>query len=326
MFKYVITRILWMIPIMIGVIIVVFTISYISPGDPVLLLIPSDYTQDVYDAKAAQFGLDQPYIVQVGTTVLNIFTKLDLGKSFMTSYPISYELASRIPISLRINLISIVLMIVIGLPLGILSALKRYSLFDLIVTPVSLIFAAIPGFIMAILSALLFGVILKWLPINGLDTWKHWILPVACSSGIGVAVYVRMSRTTMLEIIRQDYVRTARAKGLAERTVVIKHALPNCLVILITTLGAQLASIFGGSIIVETIFGIPGVGTFMQRGISSRDYPVITGSVFVMALLVCSVNICVDIAYAFVDPRIKARFTSPKQKIKRIEAKKEGSV
>ena len=315
MVKYILKRALWMIPVMLGVITIVFTITYLSPGDPVMLILgANNYTPEAYALKSAEFGLDKPFWVQLGTYIWNLVTKLEMSKSYLTSVPVASELARRIPITMRLNIMGMLLMMAIGLPCGMLSALKQYSVVDMGLTSMSLIMAAMPSFVLALLSALLFGVILRWLPITGLDTWKNWILPVFCSAGGGIAVYTRMTRTTMLEVIRQDYIRTARAEGLKEGVVVRRHALKNCLIPLTTVIGAFIATIFSGSIIVETIFNIPGMGLYLVSGITGRDYPVINGTVFVISLLVCTVNLCVDIAYSFIDPRIKAQFISPKKR------------
>ena len=319
MAKYIIKRVLWMIPVLLGVIVIVFSITYFSPGDPVMLIIGSNnYTPEAYAAKAAQLGLDKGYWEQLFTYIWNLVTKLDLGRSYLNSIPVSQELAGRIMVSVRLNLLGILLMMAIGLPCGMISALKQYSALDMGLTSLSLIMAAMPAFVLALLCALFFGVILRWLPVTGLTTWKHWILPVFCSAGGGIAVYTRMTRTTMLEVIRQDYIRTARAKGLKEGVVVRRHALKNCLIPLTTVVGAFVATIFSGSIIVETIFNIRGMGLYLVSGITGRDYPIVNGTVFVISLLVCTVNLCVDIAYSFIDPRIKAQFISPKKKAKLV--------
>jgi len=307
-----------MVPVMIGVIIIVFTIIYFSPGDPVLIILGSEYTPETYAAKSAQLGLDKGYWEQLGRYIWGIVSRFDLGKSYLTNIPVAQELVTRIPITVRLSLMSILLMMAIGLPFGIVSALKQYSVVDTTVTTMSLILAAMPNFVLALMSALIFGVILKWLPITGIATWKHWILPLCCSAGGGIAVFTRMSRTTMLDVIRQDYIRTARAKGLKEGVIIRRHALANCMIPLTTVVGSFIATIFSGSIIVETIFNIPGMGMYLLSGITGRDYPIITGTVLIISLLVCAVNLCVDIAYAFIDPRVKAQFVSPKKKAKKV--------
>ncbi len=314
MARYIIRRVLLMIPVMLLVIVIVYTISYLSPGDPVMIILgDSNYTPEAYAKLAAKMGLDKGYLAQVGTYIWNIVTKLDLGKSYLSNIPVSQELAARIPITFRISIYGILLMCIVGLPLGMISALKQYSVLDITLTSVSLILAAVPGFVMALLLALVFGVTLRWLPITGLDSWKSWILPVVCGAAVGIATLVRMTRTTMLEVIRQDYIRTARAKGLSEGVVIRRHALKNCMIPVITVISGFIAHVFTGSIIVETIFNIKGMGMYMVNGITNRDYPIVNGSVLVISFLVCCVNLITDISYAFIDPRIKARFASPKK-------------
>lgn len=317
MAKYVIKRALWMIPVLLCVVTVVFSITYFTPGDPVMVMLGSNnYSPEAYAKLAADHGLDKSYFGQLTSYIWGLVSRLDFGKSFLTNIPVADELSTRVSVSFRLSLMGILIMVFVGLPLGMISALKQYSALDVTLTSLSLILAAMPAFVIAILSALLFGVILRWLPITGLTNWKNYILPLLSTSGGGIAVYMRMTRTTMLEVIRQDYIRTARAKGLKEGIVIRRHALKNCLIPLITVIGAFIATVFSGSIIVETIFNITGMGLYLMGGLLGRDYPIINGSVVVVCLLVCTVNLVVDIAYAFIDPRIKAQFTSPKEKAK----------
>ena len=318
--KYIIKRILWVIPVLIGVTVIVYTISYFTPGDVVMnILGSSGFTEERYAAKQAELGLDKPYIIQVLTYIRNVFTRFDFGVSFQNYLPVTFEIANRLPITLRLNLMALVIMIVIGMPLGMMSALKQYSALDTTLTAFALIVAAIPGFVLALLSALLFCVKLRWLPLSGLTTWKGWILPVLCSSLGGIAVYTRYSRTTMLEVIRQDYIRTARAKGLRESVIIRKHALINCMIPLVTVVGGFVATMFSGSIIIETIFAIPGMGTYLMSGINGRDYPITNGVVLMISLLVCTVNLIIDILYAVIDPRIRVQYESPNKKTKAVK-------
>lgn len=316
MLKYIIKRLIWVIPVNLGVISIVFTITYFTPGDPVAQVLGSDITPELYAAKRAEMGLDRPFIVQLGSYLWNAVTKLDLGKSYMTNIPVSSSLAERIPISMRLSLMGMCLMVAFGLPLGITQALKQYSMLDVSLTTLSLILAAIPGYVLALVCLLVFGVMLRWMPITGLDGWKGYILPIFCAAGGGMAVYARMTRATMLEVIRQDYIRTARAKGQAESVIVIRHALRNCLIPLATVFGAQIARIFSGSVVIETIFAIPGMGTYLLQGIQQRDYPVVNGVVCVVSILICTINLLVDVMYSYIDPRIKAEFSSSKKRIK----------
>jgi len=271
----------------------------------------------------AELGLDKPYIVQLGNYIWNIITRLDLGASYLSNFTIAEELARRIPVTFKLSMLSILLMVVVGLPLGTMSALKQYSVLDITLTSISLFFAAVPSFVLALLCAVLFGVILRWFPPTGLDSWKSWVMPVFCIAAGGIAVYIRMTRTIMLEVIRQEYIRTARAKGLKESVVVRKHALRNCLITLTTVIGVSVATIFTGSIIVETIFNIQGMGLYLMDGVLARDYPVINGVVVAMSLLVGLVNLAVDIGYAFIDPRIRDQFASPKKREKLIREVRE---
>jgi peptide/nickel transport system permease protein len=268
------------------------------------------YTPERYAQKAAELGLDQGYFVRLGKYIWNAFTRFDLGKSFLSNLSISKEIAARFPVTLGIGLLTIALMVAAGMPLGIFSAIRQYGAVDAALTVAALVMNAIPAFVFALLALILFGVALRWLPTNGLDSWKSWILPVVTSALPGIAVVMRMSRTTMLEVIRQDYIRTARSKGLKESAIIRKHALKNCLIPLITVTGGFMTSVLAGSIIVETIFGISGLGMYLMGGIIGRDYPVINGAVLLISLIVCVLNLIVDLLYAMIDPRIKAQYSA----------------
>jgi len=305
---------------MIGVTIIVFSITYFTPGDPVQAILGVNYTQEAYDAKKIELGLDGNYFEQLGRYIWKAFTQFDFGVSFQTRIPIAKEISNRLPISIRISISGLLLMVAIGVPLGMISALKQYSVLDTTLTGLALLLAAIPGFVLALLALILFGVTLRWLPIAGVRSWQGWILPIGCSSIGGIAVYLRMARTTMLEVIRQDYIRTARAKGQKEGVVIRKHALKNCMIPLVTVFGGMMTMMFSGSIIIETIFAVPGMGTYMMTGIVARDYPVINGVVLMVSLMVCTINILVDIAYAFIDPRIRALYSSRKRKKRTVSA------
>ena len=304
---------------MLGVLIVVFTITYLTPGDPVKTILGTGYTPEKYAAKARDFGLDKGYFGQLGSYIWNLVTHLSMGKSFMTSIPVSQELANRIPVTFEIAFLSIFIIVITGLPLGILSATRQYSLLDTGLTSFALIMCAIPAFVLALLALILFGVKLRWLPISGLSTWKAWVLPVTTNSLGGTAVIMRMTRTTMLEVIRQDYIRTARAKGLKEGAITRRHALKNCMIPVTTVAGSFLAFLMSGAIIVETIFSIPGLGMYLMTGITQRDYPVINGTVILMAFIICAMNLIIDVIYAFIDPRIKSQYISPKKRAREVE-------
>ena len=320
MLRYFLKRLIWVIPVMLGVLVVVFSITYFTPGDPVLYRLgSSEYTQERYDEVQKEMGLDKPFLEQLGRYALNLVTKFEMGKSLATNLSVTSEIVVRFPITLKLGLLSVFITLIIGLPLGILSAIKQYSAIDTSLTGLALILAAIPNYVLALLLIIVFGVNLKWLPITGLGTIGSWIMPITANSLAGIAVVTRMTRTTMLEIIRQDFIRTARAKGQKERIVLQRHALKNCLIPIVTSVSGSVAHVMAGSIIVETIFAIPGMGLFLLSGITSRDYAVINGCVILLSFIICIINLIVDIVYALIDPRIKAQYASRKKKNKAMQ-------
>lgn len=324
MLKYICKRILWMIPVLLGVILIVFTISFFAPGDPVeILLANSNLSQEEYDAQYEalrhKMGLDQNFFVQYVNYVKNIVLHGDFGTSYTYGLSVGSEMAGRLWVSIKLGLISMVCSLVLGIGFGLISATKQYSIADYSVTVLSMFFAAAPGFWLAMMLILLFSVHLNWLPATGLNGWKNYILPVASMAMANLAGNTRMTRSSVLEVIRQDYIRTARAKGLRESTITWRHALRNALIPVITISGVGLGQLFGGSVIIESIFNIAGMGTYLLKGINNRDYPVILGVVLVLSACVCLANLFVDICYAFVDPRIRAQYESPKRKRKLLE-------
>ncbi len=317
MVKYIFKRVLWMIPVLLGVIFVIFTIDYIAPGDPVVSQLGSNYTQEQYDAKKASMGLDKPFLVQYISYVKGIVTEFDFGTSYNSSRPVGQMISERFWSTLLLGVFGTILTIIIAIPLGVLSGIKQYSVYDYCVVVGSVIFASVPSFWLALMGIILFSLKLGWLPASGLSTWKHWILPVVCL-GLGpLAGVVRMTRSSMLEVIRQDYITTAQAKGLSKGKIIVRHAVKNAMIPVITMIGMQVGMIMGGSILIETIFSIPGLGTLMNQAISTKDYPVIQGCVVVISIAVSILNLLVDVAYAYVDPRIKSQYISESKHRKR---------
>lgn len=313
MAKYILKRILWMIPVMLGVVIIVFTITYFTPGDPVQNIVGLTATPETYARKAAELGLDKGYFGQLTSYIWGIISRLDFGKSFQSNLRIVDELAQRFPTTIKLGLSSVCVSVLIGLPLGILSAIRQYKPIDFICTIFALIFAAIPGFVLSLMCLLIFGVKLRWLPVGGIDGFKSWILPVVTSALPGVALILRQTRTNMLEVIRQDYIRTARAKGLTERVIRRKHALKNCLIPIVTVIGGTVAFVLSGALITESVYNIRGLGSYLYSGILARDYPIINGCVLLIALIVCVCNLLVDISYTIIDPRIHSQFVTKKK-------------
>lgn len=312
--RYIVTRILWIIPVMLCAIFVVFAISFIDPADPVAAMLGGSYTQEQYDAKAAEMGTDRSFWEQFGSYLGNLVTKGDLGTSWSTKRPVSLEISERIGVTLKLAVISIIIAVLLGLPFGIISATKQYSWADKIVVVLSLLFASVPGFWLALMLMIAFALNLHWLPASGLGDWRNWVLPALASGLSFIATITRMTRSSMLDVVRQDYIRTARAKGLPERTVTMKHAVRNALIPIITVVGFQFGLLVSGSILVETIFNLPGLGTLMMSAISNRDYPVIQGCVVVLSAFICVINLLVDLAYGFVDPRIMEQIKSGKSR------------
>ena len=319
------------IPVMIGVILIVFTISYFMPGDPVEALLGTDYTQEEYDAKAEQIGLTGGYFEQLGRMFNNLIHG-DLGVSYMTLRPITQILTapgqggSRLWVSIKLGLMSCILTCLIAIPIGIICAVKQNSPLDYGITTLSIFIASMPGFWVALMLIILFCQKLQWLPVSGLSSWKGYILPVLCNALSPLAVTSRMTRSSMLEVIRQDYVRTARSKGLKERKVIMGHALKNALIPVITVVGAQFSMVIGGSVIIESIFNIQGMGALLVTAIGNRDYSEIIGVTIILSAFTMVMMLVVDLVYAAVDPRIKAEFSKNSKKRKKASKQPEGSV
>ena len=315
MIKYIVRRVLMMIPVLLGVLFIVFTINHFGPGDPVAALLGGNYTQEQYDAKEAELGLDKPFFTQFINYVAGVVTELDLGTSYQSKRPVSTEILERFPTTLYLGLIGVALTIVVGVPFGIVSATKQYSALDYIVTIVSLIFASIPSFWMAMMFQLGLSYNLGWFPATySAGNILSMVMPVLTLGLSPVATVTRMTRSSMLDVIRQDYIRTARAKGLSERDVIWKHALKNALIPVITIIGMQLGTVIAGSVVVEAIFAIPGLGSLLMDAINNRNYPIIQGSVLFMSIFISLMNLLVDLIYGFVDPRIKAQYGGSKKK------------
>lgn len=325
MLIYVLRRILLMIPVLAGVIIIIYTISYFMPGDPVAIVLGDTYTQEDYDKTAERLGLDKPFPVQLANYFKDLITKGEMGTSYYTGRSVAEEVGERAPISIKIGLLSCVVMIIVSLPIGIISAVKQNSVFDYITSTLSIILAALPGFWLGLELILLFSLKLRLLPASGLDSWKSYILPVICNSTVAIAMVVRMTRSSMLEVIRADYIRTARAKGLKERVVIMRHALKNALIPIITIIGAQFSMVIGGSVIIENIFSIPGMGARLVTAINNRDYTMVVGISIVICTFTMVMVLITDLCYAMVDPRIKAEFESMYKRRKKTAKGKEAA-
>ena len=296
-----------MVPVMLGVMFIIFTLNYITPGDPVRQLLGERTTQEDIDRVTRELGLDRPFAVQFGNYVRNAF-RLDFGRSFVSRQPVFTEIASRFPTTMRLAIMGVIVSVLIGVPLGIISATKQYSIFDNTATVVGLLGVSIPNFALGLILVLAFSVRFRIFPPSGFSRPIEWVLPAITIGMSSAAIVMRMTRSSMLEVIRQDYIRTARAKGQKESKVIFRHALKNALIPVITVVGLQFGFLLGGAILTESIFAIPGLGRFMVDSIRQFDYPMVQGGVLFIAITFSFVNLFVDILYAFVDPRIRSQY------------------
>ncbi|HYB44511.1 MAG TPA: ABC transporter permease [Candidatus Methylomirabilis sp.] len=315
-------RFLLAIPLLVGITFVSFFVISLAPGGPLDFLTPEDpnASPEVRQRLIQEFGLDQPVYLQYWHWLTRV-VRLDFGRTFLPDgRPVLTKIGERLPVTLLLNVIEMLLILGLAVPIGVLSATRQYSLYDKITTVFVFVGFATPDFWLALLLMFLFGVQLGWLPISGLrslnweylsfwrqqgDFLSHLVLPVAVASFGGLAGFSRYMRQSMLEVIRQDYIQTARAKGLSEQTVVGKHALRNALLPVVTILGLSLPGLIGGSVIIESIFAIPGMGQLMVQSVFSRDYPVVMGNLVIVASLTLVANLVADVAYGLVDPRIR---------------------
>lgn len=313
MIRYVVKRLIMMVVILWCAGLVIFTLTYLIPGDVPRLLLGQNATQEVIEQKRAVLGLDQPYLVQLGHFMYNTFIRLDFGESWVSSTAVISDLAVRIPRTLIIGLSAMVLNVVVGTLMGIFAGINEGKWQDSVVMIIAMIFVSAPDFFVGILLMLLFSLKLGILPAYGLESMSGYVLPIlACSLG-GIAINARQARSSMLEVIRADFVTTARAKGQKENVIITKHMLPNAMMPIITGVGGGLATVVAGSPVIESVFSIPGLGAYMLSGISQHDYPVIRASVIFFALFASCAVLLMDLCYAFLDPRIKAQYSRRKR-------------
>ncbi|MBQ3829925.1 MAG: ABC transporter permease [Spirochaetales bacterium] len=312
--KYFLKRILWLIPTVLCVGILIFSLMHFVPGDPATQLLGVEATKAEIEAKRAELGLDKPFVIQLGTFLYNTFIRFDFGNSYISKAPIGPNLAQRLVRTTILGTIGSLIGMGLGLVLGVSAAVHANHWQDRVCILISLVGVSMPSFWLALMLMLLFVVKIRLLPSSAIMGWTGWILPCLSVGLSSMATFARQVRSSMLEVIRADYVTTASAKGLPKRDVIYKHALPNAMVPILSIFGLYFASLFAGSIVIETIFGIPGIGLYLVSGINSRDYPVVQSCVIVVSFIVCAVLILVDLIYALVDPRIKARYSKGRRR------------
>ena len=309
MLRYIINRILWMIPVLLGVLLIVFALSAVAPGDPVDAILGPDAPIEDRIAKREELGLNDPFIVRYVRYVKDLVTKGDFGTSYQTGRPVLSELITRFPNTLKLTFWAVLVALIIGIPLGTIAAIKQYSAVDNASMVFALFGVSVPQFWFALMLILIFSIKLQWVPsiVMG-NSIAEWILPVAMV-GIGnVGMIARTTRSSMLEVIRQDYIRTARAKGQTETKVIFGHALRNSLIPVAATLGNTMAASLGGSIIAESIFSVNGVGLYMLNSINASNWPSVEGGLLFLAIVFSLVMLFIDLLYAVIDPRLKDEF------------------
>jgi ABC-type dipeptide/oligopeptide/nickel transport system permease component len=301
---YLIKRFLLAIPVLLLTALLVFSALHLAGGDPVMLLVPPNAPNSVREAVRVKLGLDQPLPVQFVKYMSHVL-RGDLGRSILSRRQVSELILEKLPVTAELGVASLALAYLLSIPLGAIAALNRNSFLDWSSMVVALIGVSMAGFWLGLILIYAFAVHFRWFPPTGHASLKHLVLPTLALGLPRVGRIARITRSSLLEVIDQDYIRTARAKGLRERAVVLRHALRNALIPILSLMGLDLGYIIGGSVVIEHVFARPGIGDMMLRAIYSRDFPVLQGSMFVLALAIILGNIVADVAYVIVDPRIR---------------------
>lgn len=307
MYKYIGKRLLLLVPIILGVALIVFSIMSLTPGDPATLILGTNAPTEAIDQLNHELGFDKPFLVRYVNYVGDALQG-DFGNSYRTNRPVLSEILAKFPTTFILAFLGVITSVIIGIPLGILSAVKQYSALDVISVVAAMILASVPGFWLGLMMIILFSLKLGLLPSNGVGSIAHFIMPTLTLAAPAAASILRLTRSTMLETIRQDYIRTARAKGATETMIVWKHALKNALLPVITVVGLNFGSLLGGTILIESVFSLPGLGTLMLTAIRMKDIPQVMGTVIFLAILFCIIMLIVDVLYAYIDPRLKSRY------------------
>lgn len=315
MLKYIGKRLLMMIPVVLGISFIIFTIISVTPGDPVQLIMGADADPALMEQKREELGLNENFVARYFKYMGGVVTG-DLGKSYRTGIPVVEEIQARLPKTMIVALGGIGLSVLVGVPLGMLSAVKQYSFIDYFSRIFAMLLTAIPAFWLGLMSLLYFCLQHKWLPAIGGDSPKGFILPILVLAASATATQTRTTRSSMLEAIRQDYVRTAKAKGVKEGKIIFKHVLRNSLLPVITIAGMNIGVQMGGTVVIESVFSIKGMGNMLINAVRVKDAPVIVGTVIVVAVFIGLMNLLVDLIYTVVDPRLKSQYFTVKKKAK----------
>ena len=307
MHKFILKRLMLLIPVLLGVSLLVFAIMSFTPGDPAQLILGENAPAESVAELREDMGLNDPFILRYARFVGNALTG-DLGQSYTSGRDVFDEIFSRFPNTLVLATLGVIIAVLIGIPVGIISATRQYSMIDSGSMIFALLGVSMPNFWLGLMMILVFAVNLGWVPSGGYSDWSSLILPAITLGTGSAAIITRMTRSSMLEVIRQDYIRTARAKGVSEQVVINQHALKNALIPVITVIGLQFGALLGGAVLTETVFSWPGVGRMMVDAIRQKDAPTVLGTVVFLATTFSLVNLLVDLLYGFIDPRIKSQY------------------
>jgi ABC-type dipeptide/oligopeptide/nickel transport system permease component len=306
MFAFLTSRLLQAIPVLFGVSLAVFLMVHLIPGDPAALIAGADATAADVENVRQSLGLDRPLVAQYVGFVGKALTG-DFGKSFRTGRPVLEEVMPRYVNTVALGALALAIAVLIGMASGIVSAVRRHTLFDNAALLLSLAGVSMPTFFLGLLLMLVFSVWLGWLPLSGKDSWLHYILPAITLSTASIAIISRVMHASLIEVLNEDYVRTARAKGQRESLVIWRHAVRNALIPVVTVAGLQLGYLLGGAVVTETVFAWPGLGRLLVQSILARDFPVVQASVLLLATSFVAINLVTDLIYGLLDPRISAR-------------------
>lgn len=307
MLKFIVRRLLTMIPIILAISFIIYAIMSLTPGDPARMVLGENASKEVLEKFREEKGLNDPMILQYVKYVFRVMTG-DFGVSYRTELPVVNEIMSRFPNSLTLTFWGLLLSVLLGVPLGTLSAVKQYTVIDSFSLAFALLLTSIPAFWTGLMLMLLFALQLRLLPATGVDSWRNFVLPAITLGASATANLTRMTRSTMLEVIRQDYIRTAFSKGARETRVIFKHALRNAILPIVTVVGMNFGVLLGGTVVIENVFAISGLGSLLITSVRMKDIPMVTASVIFAAVFIGVANLITDILYAFIDPRVKIQY------------------
>lgn len=311
--KYICKRLLMMIPVLLGISFVVFGLLELSPGDPAQVILGQRATPESIAALREQMGLNDPFLVRYVRYIAGVLTG-DFGTSYRTKLPVLQEILTRLPVTLIIATGSMVMMVLLALPIGILSAVKQYSIMDNVTLAGALLLSSMPSFWLGILLILVFALKLGWLPAKGGGSFAGYLMPWFALAASYMATLVRLTRSNMLEVIRADYIKMARAKGASEKQVIIRHCLRNACLPIVTIIGMNFAKLIGGTMIIESVFALSGLGTLAVTAVTQLDIPMVMAEVLFVSFIIGMMNLLVDILYVYIDPRLKSQYVSVSRK------------